>query len=558
MKMKLIVPLLISMCVSVNVFAATSNYVQTKDIILPDYGASIPIKGETRLNTITGSTTTRESDVMELGGAAAGMIVYSRFTPTNTTGEYLLVHGTNSFSCFVYRKSDHTIVADLRRDSTNRIGELSEIRWDYSGNRPTTVYFVYGMKFYSMDILTSNGSPTLIRDFSSDFPGGAMIQNSVEGDSSSDSRYWSWMVLSTMYGSTVLEIFTYDKLSNTILGRLAPADLVGYSTSIPKPNMVEISPLGNKVVTHYGKCWGSTPTIPGPWTDEGNGVFSAPYKAYTAGNNSFNWVKNLSVTLTKTVQGTGSALSISADNQWASNSTSDKLFIRLVGGQTPTSTSATLSYGVRPEDNTNNPAICKPHAWDLDFTEPINVSVDETHSGWAFDEAGRELFISQNNTTDWIEARDILTGSAISILYHGDIGWSCGMHFGKLYDQSQRGWFLLSTTGDGATWGSKQIIMVEVKDKNISTPRIWRVSPTYNMSSGYRGESSTAFGFDGKSIYWTTGWGEDAYGDAYSIELPSSWPILSNDAPPVWATAIMTNASGKPITVSGGIKIRGQ
>jgi len=99
-----------------------SFYNTTKNVIRPHYGSSIPRKGESRTDPVTGARLTRMSDRAEMGTAKDGMIVYSRFSPTNTTEKYLLVHGTNSTSCYVYRTSDNIIVDGFkkRRHTPNR------------------------------------------------------------------------------------------------------------------------------------------------------------------------------------------------------------------------------------------------------------------------------------------------------------------------------------------------------------------------------------------------------------------------------------------------------
>lgn len=132
--------------------SAANNYLETTGVILPD-SVSMPAKGGTHTDTTTGATFTRRSDVSEMGSAAHGMIVYSRYSPSNSNGQYLLVHGDNSTSCYVYRLSDNVMVADLKRDATHQIGEVNEIRWDYTGAYPNRVYFVHGMSFYYMDVV---------------------------------------------------------------------------------------------------------------------------------------------------------------------------------------------------------------------------------------------------------------------------------------------------------------------------------------------------------------------------------------------------------------------
>ena len=178
-----------------------------------------PAKGSTIKDPVTGFRVTRVADAAELTGnygghrSAISAIVYSRFTPVNTTGEYVLVHGDDSTSAWVYRVKDNQPVTILRfnpaqGEASRALGEVNELRWDYSGAHPYRLYFVgssitgtavagenIGMSFYSTEIDPSTGqqaAPVLVHDFSHEFPGlaGAEIMNDVEGDSSNDSRYW--------------------------------------------------------------------------------------------------------------------------------------------------------------------------------------------------------------------------------------------------------------------------------------------------------------------------------------------------------------------------------
>lgn len=505
-----------------------SNYVIGTDVISPTYGSSTPSKGDTRTDSVTGASIVCRADHSELTPSSNySLVVYSRFTPSNTTDEYVLVHGANSTSIHVYRISDNTKVATLTYDSNSNhtIGEVNEVRWDYTGLFPTRVYFVRGMKFYQMDVLTENGQPTLIRDFTADFPGAVKIINDVEGDSSNDSRYWAWQVLDPYSNGNypVRAIIVYDKQSDSILGTLNPSD-VGHVGSLPRPNMVEISPLGNKVITHYGAASTHPSTLSGTWTAVGGDVWLLTgYKAFTSGNNVFATVTADGVSLTKTTEGTGSAADITTDNQYASNSTTDLFWVRLAGGADPNSQTIIADWGTRPDDV--GTSIDAPHAWDFDFTNPINISVSETHSGWAFDASGKEWFVSQNNKTDWIEARDILTGTAINILYHGDLGWTNGFHFGKFYNRALRGWFLMSTYSTSSSmWGNNQLMMVELK-ATADSPIVWRIAPTYNNYQGsYRDEGPAALSYDGKSVYVTANWGTaNGTGEVYQFLLPGSW-----------------------------------
>lgn len=264
MRKIVITTLVLSLC---SIALAANNYLMTTVVISPN-SVSAPAKGGSHTDTTTGATWTRRSDTSEMGTTTDAMVVYSRFSPSNSNGQYLLVHGVNSTSCYVYRLSDNTMVADLKRDGSHQIGENNEIRWDYTGNFPNRVYFINGMSFYYMDVIAGNGNPTLIRDFSSDFTGNDNIMNDVEGDSSSDSRYWAWQVLGPYDGLRFprKNIFTYDKQTNSILGILNIGDVTpaqnasAWTTRLPTPNMVEISPDGNYVITHYSRSYAGSET----------------------------------------------------------------------------------------------------------------------------------------------------------------------------------------------------------------------------------------------------------------------------------------------------------
>lgn len=73
----------------------------------------------------------------------------------------------------------------------------------------------------------------------------------------------------------------------------------------------------------------------------------------------------------------------------------------------------------------------------------------------------------------------------IAILPQERLGWGTGIHIGRIYDPAQRGWFLLSTYGDGGEpWSVHQLFMAEVADV-ASDPRLWRLTPTFKADDGY-------------------------------------------------------------------------
>jgi hypothetical protein len=237
----------------------------------------------------------------------------------------------------------------------------------------------------------------------------------------------------------ILYIITYDTASDKIIGVLKPSD-VGKTKYLPRPNMVEISPKGTRVITHYGRCW------------EEN----------------------------------------------------------------------------RPEDI--GTSLDGPHSWTLNFINPVKIAADETHSGWSFDTAGNEMFVSQNNQTDFTEARNIYTGETISIIAHEDMGWGNGFHYGKFYSASKPGWIFISTYADiNDEWANNQLFMVELKPVS-DNPRVLRITPSYNKYNGdYRDEGTAALSFDGTQIFWTANWGnklENGQREVFRTQVPLG-PVLS-------------------------------
>lgn len=454
-------------------FAAdgSSNYVTGTAVITPGAG-SMPALGSSYTDTTTGATITRRSNITSMGSATDGMIVYSRFSPTNSNGQYLIVHGTNSTSAYVWRLSDNTMMTDLRLDGDTQIGEVNEIRWDYSGSYPNRIYFVgscsggagVGMCFYYMDAISGNESPTLIRNFTSDWPTADHIFNDVEGDSSADSRYWAWQVRGPYSGGIfpVIGIFTYDKTTNSILGRLEPGDVTptqnpgSWAASIPRPNMVEISPCGTRVITHHTR-------------------------SYT-GSTTADW------------------------------------------------------------DGTYYDS---PHAWALDFSgTPVQVSNDETHSGWGW-VGTKAVFVSQQNSTDKLQACYIDgTGGAwpsncFNFADHTGMEW-VGIHFARM-PSSRPGWVLASTYSTTSNnWAENQLLMFELLPE-AESPRVWRVAPEYNQYAGdYRDEGSAAMSQDGDKIYWTGNWNNasSGHGEALEIDLPDGWWAYFGGVTPTTRRAI--------------------
>ncbi|MGH1470030.1 MAG: Ig-like domain-containing protein [Cellvibrionaceae bacterium] len=241
---------------------ATSNYITDRRKIPPNYGSSVPAKGETRTDPITGIKITRLTDASELNGTNDAFIVYSRYTPENTSGDYFLAFGANSTSSWVINRSTGNVVTELKHKATNQVGENHEVRWDISGNHPYRIYYRYQMAFYMIDDVRSP-STTLLHDFSNEFPNSTKLFNDVEGDSSNDSDHWAFMATHYNGSTYVVDGYIHYQVSTNTVHTLRPADLAGTNLSAEagrssftyRPNMVEMTPDGTGFIMHHGRKW---------------------------------------------------------------------------------------------------------------------------------------------------------------------------------------------------------------------------------------------------------------------------------------------------------------
>lgn len=520
--------------------------------LYPKSTALEPQKGQCVYDENYGSEVCKVADKTEFAASEIGDAVrpiYSRWRIDNSDGsKYFLLKdgetpaGSGKGQTVIFNSADDSVYKTITETNS---GEPREFRWDYSGTKPNSMYYVSGCNFNEYNIAT--GQSTLLHNFTNEFSSCGRVLNDVEGDSSNDSRYWAFMIQDP-YSSgkyPMRAIVTYDKQTNFILGTL---DYTGYiaaggtSDTMPTPNMVDISPLGNKVVLLNGRSWGAAVTIAGPWTDESNGIWSSPYQSITNGNNAFNHVKSDGVVLAKTNPITG-------DNQWYNVSASNKLYIKIAGGLSPEGHTITLEYGQRPYDL--NGVFDGPYAFDFNFSNPIKVCNDETHGGWAFDLSGKEVYVCQINNSNWINAdadtiayTDILTGQTNTIIYHADIGWDVGgWHFGRFYNQNIRGWVYMTSSSNYVTsnsWMRNQAVMLELKPY-AQHPRVWRIADIHNNypnTSAYEREAYSPITRDGLKVYWGSDWpGGDGTVDTYSVRLPDNWWNVLNGTDDIMAPA---------------------
>lgn len=418
--------------------------------------------------TITDPSTGAKITRLAGDGVEDALIVYSRYSPENSAGDSLLVFAGNSTSSKVLDRTTSEVIANLSHQDGSNIGEAHEVRWDTSGYHPYRIYYIKGMQFWKIeDIRDMDNTRVMIRDFSELFPNATKIYNDVEGDSSNDSDHWAWMAVH--YGQSANGSSTY--LVDAFIHYQVSTDVVH--------SMTPSDLAGTNLDIEATKAQGmEVPTF----TYRPNMVEMSPL---------------------------GTGIVIHMGYKWDD-----------------------VSYGGTGVDYIGT-WFDGPHLWPVDFDHsnqaPVKISVGETHSGWSFDEAGREMFISQNNRTDkldaiYIDGENAGYDNRIEVASHADFGWAMGFHYGKM-PESRPGWlFMNSYSKDDDLWAGNQFMMIQIKPEE-ENPVIWRISPAYNTYDGeYRDEAPAAINLEGNRIYWSSNWGNS--GDkrsVYMIELPDDW-----------------------------------
>jgi hypothetical protein len=177
-----------------------------------------------------------------------------------------------------------------------------------------------------------------------------------------------------------------------------------------------------------------------------------------------------------------------------------------------------------------------PYAWSLDFSTRVRLGTNCSHSGWAWGDAGEELYVSFDTcgasneevtrTCDHMMTVDVNDPAGwenrVGVLYQGDLGWGNSSHIARIRDPRVRGWFLLSTYGDGGNAWSHQLLMVRIAPVSAG-PRILRIAPTVSADAGYWTESFASVDFDASHVYWGSNWDGASNLELYRASLCDSW-----------------------------------
>lgn len=451
-----------------------SGFDLSRDIITPDFGRLPPVKRESRIDPTTGTKITRLTDASELEGTDDALIVYSRYTPENTNGKYFLAFGDGSDKSWVIERATGEIIMPLTDTKFRPIGEYHEVRWDTSGNHPNRLYYRHELTFNQIDIVfDAAGKGNIEQTLLKDFSNLLPNSSMIYNDVEGDSSNDS-----DHWAFMAIHYGLHD-------------------TQGDEQFLVD-------AFVHYQLSTGET-HIMTPGDLAGSELDIEKDRSY------FSFRPNM-----VEVSPLGTGIVIHMGRKWDNSE---------YGG-----------IGIKYVDTWFD----GPHLWPLDFKYankvPIKISVDETHSGWSFGEDGRELFISQNNRTDRLDAVYVAgsnTGYAnrLAIAKHSDFGWSNGFHYGKM-PPSRKGWAFINTYSDENSsshdddWGADQLIMMQIIDVS-EDPIIWRIAPNYNLYNGsYRDEAPAAINTLGNRIYVTSNWGGKLKNrEVFVFELSKDWHL---------------------------------
>lgn len=211
-----------------------------------------------------------------------------------------------------------------------------------------------------------------------------------------------------------------------------------------------------------------------------------------------------------------------------------------------------IRWGVGIKDNdfsfpsykgNNTVANDGPHAYALDFNRysnsPIRVCNDQTHSGWAWALNGNPVFVCQINNSNWLQApadtigfTDLYTGVYTPILFHADLLYQGGFHFGRFYNDNIRGWAMMTmtTTFTDTNTLKDNVVFLELKNYT-KQPRIWRAGQLFTNHVGYNTEGHGYLTRDGETFRFGGNWNgttTSAPVNTYSIRLPNGWWTLLN------------------------------
>ncbi len=224
-------------------------------IIIPEVQ---PPTGATYKDPSFGTDITRITDIRKgnPSSRADGIVnEYARFDPQNADGSMAIFRGTDA-TWYLYN------METLK--SKGKILEQGRYEPRWHATNPDIFFYIDENYFYQYNV--STGKKTLLYNAKKDYPNASWITTQSDGDGSSDSRYWAFMVV--QYSSTSMEeidwiIFDAEKLE--IIGRYLdnPENKIVDAWNVSMSMTGEYIVVESNPVQVFNRDWSNSRTLPG-------------------------------------------------------------------------------------------------------------------------------------------------------------------------------------------------------------------------------------------------------------------------------------------------------
>ena len=191
----------------------------------------MPAKGATFIDPSFRTSVVRLTDKSADGYEGPGIQnEYAKADPENSDGTALILRG-NSGVYYLYDRKTGRMMS--LANAFNDCGQEPEPRWDATD--PQVFYYVCNTQLRKYRCLLSHLCNDL-HDFKKELPIAFYVRTKMEGDASTDRRYWCFLVEDSDWKT--LAVIVYDKTLDRIVGKKSS----GFREKI---NWVGMSPSGN-------------------------------------------------------------------------------------------------------------------------------------------------------------------------------------------------------------------------------------------------------------------------------------------------------------------------
>ncbi|MEO0108199.1 MAG: hypothetical protein ABIK62_03385, partial [candidate division WOR-3 bacterium] len=195
---------------------------------------SLPAKGAIFVDSLYQTSLVRVSDKNLDNYSGHGIQnEYAKADAWNSDGSYLILR-SNDGIFYLYSGTDYRLLRNL-----DPLGQGQELEPRWAVADPDRFYYLAATCLCRYTV--SSGTIDTVHDFRNEFPTASYVHTGVEGDASTDQRYWAFMVADSSF--ELLAICVYDRLADQVIGT---------RSVFPSPvNFVTMDASGNHVVICY-------------------------------------------------------------------------------------------------------------------------------------------------------------------------------------------------------------------------------------------------------------------------------------------------------------------